>query len=381
MINRRFSVPRATACAASLGVLVAFSSAAQAQDAPAAPAAAAPAEPKPAEEAVPAAEPKPADAAPAAPAASAEPASEAEAPVKPKPPPYSLPWQLRPVAPGNVVRLDTSYGFYKNTTTNKNGSAIATSLLGSYKIIPDLALIARVGLVHNAPPSAAEPAPQAATAILNPVLAGLYGIKLSPDFKLGLFLGVTLPVGTGGGKNPDKDKAAAISPIVGMATRSAMDNAMFAVNYFTVFPGVDFAYVHGGLTVQAEATIFKLTKARGPDTSCSPACGAPIDHTNTNFTTGLHVGYFIIPQLSLGAEIRHQRWLSTPNAVSKDYSSAATATHSTRDTTTFAIGPRLHFKLSDSIWFRPGVSLSLPIDDPMKKAEYKVVQLDLPLSF
>jgi len=358
---------------------VAFSSAAQAEEtaAPPSPAAAAPAEP----DAVPAAAPKPADEAPAAPVASAEPAPppEVEAPAKPKPPPYSLPWQLRPVAPGNVVRLDSSYGFYKNPTTDKNGSALVTSLLGSYKIIPDLALIARVGLVSSAPPSAPQPAPQSATAILNPVLAGLYGVKLSPDFKLGLFLGVTLPVGTGGGNNPDKDKAAAISPLVGMATRSAMDNAMFAVNYFTVFPGVDFAYVHGGLTVQAEATIFKLTKARGPDTSCSPGCGAPIDHTNTNFTSGLHVGYFIIPMLSLGAEIRHQRWLSTPNAVAKDY--LAAGTHSTRDTTTFAIGPRLHFKLSDSIWFRPGVSLSLPIDDPMKKYEYKVVQLDLPLSF
>jgi hypothetical protein len=221
-------------------------------------------------------------------------------------------------------------------------------------------------LVHNAPPSAPEPATQAATAILNPVLAGLYGIKGSPDFKLGLFLGVTLPVGTGGGTNPDKDKAAAISPIVGMATRSAMDNAMFAVNYFTVFPGIDFAYIHGGFTAQVEATIFKLTKARGPDT---------IDKTNTNFTSGLHVGYFIIPMLSLGAEIRHQRWLSTPNAVGKD------TTHATRDNTTFAVGPRLHFKLSDSIWFRPGVSLTLPVNDPMKKAEYKIVQLDLPLVF
>jgi hypothetical protein len=179
---------------------------------------------------------------------------------------------------------------------------------------------------------------------------------------------VTLPVGSGGGTNPDPGKSTAVSPGVGMATRSAFDNAMFAVNYFTVFPGVDFAYVHAGLTVQAEATIFKLTRARGPET---------IDHTNTNFTTGLHVGYFVLPVLSFGAEIRHQRWLSTPNAVKAD-----TATdHASRDTTTFAIGPRFHFKLSDSTWFRPGVSLSLPIDDPMKKAEYKIVQLDLPISF
>ena len=52
-----------------------------------------------------------------------------------------------------------------------------------------------------------------------------------------------------------------------------------------------------------------------------------------------------------------------------------------RDDSTFAIGPRLHFKLSDSVWFRPGIAFALPLDDPIKKVEYKIVQLDLPLVF
>jgi hypothetical protein len=277
---------------------------------------------------------------------------------KPKPAPYSLPWQLRPVAPGNVVRLDSSYGLYKNPTTDKSGSALATTLLASYKIIPDLALIGRVGLVSN---SAPDPAP-GATAIMNPVLAGLYGIKLAPSWKLGLFLGLTLPVGSGGGRAPDAAKASALQ--AGISTRSAFDNAMFAVDYFTVFPGVDLAFIQGGLTVQAEATLFKLTKVRGPDAE---------DDSRVNFTTGLHVGYFLLPVLSIGAELRHQRWLSTPTPVK--------ANAAARDTTTVAFGPRLHFKFSESVWFRPGVSFSLPVDDPMKKADYKIVQLDLPLSF
>ncbi|MEO8902362.1 MAG: hypothetical protein ABI627_12615 [Polyangiaceae bacterium] len=301
-----------------------------------------------------------------APAPAAEASPPAPAPSAAKPQPYSLPWQLRPVAPGNALRLDTSYGFYKNATTNKSGSAIATSILGSYKIIPDLALIARLGLVSNSPPDAVAPAKAtpSGTSFLNPVLGGLYGIKLSPSLKLGLFLGVALPVGSGGGTTPDAGKAAANG--VGILTRSAFDNAMFAVDYFTVFPGVDFAFVHSGLTVQGEATILKLTKVRGPDAE---------DDSKVNLTLGLHAGYFIIPQLSLGAEIRHQRWLSTPTNVKND------KTATLRDTTTFAIGPRLHFKLSDKTWFRPGVSLTLPLDYPMNKAEYRVVQLDLPFSF
>ena len=177
--------------------------------------------------------PTPAEAVAPTPAEAVAPTEPAVA--KPKPPPYSLPWQLRPAAPGNVLRLDTSYGFYKNPTTDKSGSALATSLLGSYKIIPDLALIGRVGLVHSSAPDAPAPAPQSATSILNPVIGGLYGIKLSPSLKLGLFLGLTIPVGTGGGTSPDLDKQAANG--VGIAVRSSFDNAMFAVNYFTVFPG------------------------------------------------------------------------------------------------------------------------------------------------
>ena len=290
-------------------------------------------------------------------------ASEAPKPAPAKPPPYSLPWQLRPVAPANVVRLDSSYGFYKNPVNDTSGSALVSTLLGSYKVIPDLAIIGRVGLVDNSPPTLV---PQIAhkTDILNPVLGGLYGIKLAPSLKLGLFLGVTLPVGSGGGTNSSLGKKGAIG--VGINTRSAFDNAMFAIDYFTVFPGVDLAFVKSGFTLQAEATVFKLTKVRGPATE---------DDSKVNFTTGLHAGYFVTPFLSVGAELRHQRWLSTPMAVKND------KTDSIRDTTTFAIGPRFHFKLSDSAWFRPGVSLSLPIDDPMKKADYTIVQLDLPISF
>jgi hypothetical protein len=300
---------------------------------------------------------------PAAETAPVAPVEEAPKPAAAKPPPYSLPWQLRPVAPANVVRLDSSYGFYKNPANDKKGSALVSTLLGSYKIIADLAVIGRVGLVDNSPPTA-TPQPAHKTDILNPVLGGLYGIKLAPNLKLGLFLGVTLPIGSGGGTNPSLGKKAAIG--AGINTRSAFDNAMFAIDWFTVFPGVDLAFVQSGFTLQVEATVFKLTKVRGPATE---------DDSKVNFTGGLHAGYFVTPFLSVGAELRHQRWLSTPMAVKAD------KTDSIRDTTTFAVGPRFHFKLSDSSWFRPGVSLSLPIDDPMKKADYTIVQLDLPISF
>jgi hypothetical protein len=203
---------------------------------------------------------------------------------------------------------------------------------------------------------------------MNPVLGGSYALKLSPELRLAFFLGLTIPVGGGGGNKPDVDNAAANA--AGIRARSAMDNAMFAVNDFTVFPGVGFAYVAGGFTAQVEATLLQLTRVRGED--------AQKDSSKTNFTTGLHLGYFIVPFLSVGGEIRHQRWLSTPKTIQGN---AAYSESALRDTTTFAVGPRIHVKVGEKMWFRPGIAFAMALDDPMKDAKYKIVQLDLPFVF
>ncbi|MEO6599433.1 MAG: hypothetical protein ABIQ16_06140 [Polyangiaceae bacterium] len=356
MFRPIFSTSLLTQAAACSALLCALASPAHAEDAAPVPEADATSAPVVAPEVAPSAPPVAAAPMPLQPIAEAAPPP---VPAKPKPPPYSLPWQLRPVAPGNVVRLDSSYAFYKNPGNPNQGHALASSLLGSYKVLPDLAVLGRLGFVYNSPPDAVRDVPSK-TNFLNPVLGGLYGIKLAPSVKLGLFLGAALPFGSGGTTNSLASKKSATA--VGISTRSAFDNAMFAVDYFTVFPGVDIAFVKAGFTLQGEATFLQLTRVRGPS-----------DDSRSNLTLGVHAGYFIAPFLSVGAELRHQRWLSTPAAIKgKD---------NLRDTTTFAIGPRFHFKVSDSMWFRPGVSVSVPLDDPMKKSDYTIVQLDLPVSF
>jgi hypothetical protein len=286
-------------------------------------------------------------------------------PSKPKPPPYSLPWQLRSVIPANAVRSDTSVGFYQGPTT-RGGTAVVSMLSASYKVIPELAPVLRLGLVNNAPPTDKS----ARTNLTNPVIGVTYGPKLHPNFKLGLFLGMTLPIGSGGGDDPHPQ--APIANQAGAATRSMMDNAMFAVNYLTLFPGVGVAYVGHGFTAQAEATIFQLFKTRGPDAA---------DKSNTNFTMGAHVGYFIVPALSVGTEIRHQRWLSTPTQPNVK----ADKTDTLRDTTTWAIGPRAHVQLGKTLWLRPGLSFSLPLDNPLANGKgashFKMLQIDIPFVF
>lgn len=360
-----------TALGASCSLLCAGHAFAQAAEPPPADAPAEPpAEPAPAP---PGAEAPPPEAPPAPEAAPAEAAAAEPAPVeapKPKPPPYSLPFQLRPVVAGNVIRSDTAIGFYENAKSGNSGSTIASMLLFSYKVAEGLAPLLRLGVVSNSPPDTKPPSPPAESgfAFLNPVVGATYALQPAKPLRVGLFLGLAAPIGSGGGNSPEAKTRAALAS--GILTRSAMDNAMFAVNYFTVFPGVGVAFVEGGFTAQAEATLLQLTRVRGDKVDT--------DTSRTNFTAGLHVGYFLIPQLSLGAELRHQRWLSTPNSIKAD--------DALRDNTTVAFGPRFHIQLQDKMWLRPGVSVALPLDNPMRdnatgNTKYKIVQIDVPFAF
>jgi hypothetical protein len=284
-------------------------------------------------------------------------APPAEPAIAPAPAPYSLPWQLRPAAVATVVRSDTAVAFFDGAD-GEGGSTIASTLLGSYKLSKHFAPMVRVAVVRHAPPAGED-----AVAFANPVVGATYLRELAPGLRLTAFLGVALPLGSGGGNDPDPAAAAAMGASV--PARSAMDNAMFAVNDLTVFPGVGLAYVKGGLTLQAEATILQLTRVRGDEVQA--------DSSKTNFTCGVHAGWFFHPMISAGVDLRLQRWLSTPSFVEAD--------DSRRETITFAVGPRLHFKLADSRWFRPGIAYIRGLDDPMSASSYDIVQIDLPLSF
>jgi hypothetical protein len=300
----------------------------------------------------PAANPPPTVSAPVATAAAPP------APAAP-PPPYSLPWQLRPAAVGNVLRSDTSIALYKGG--DASGSTIASTLLATYKVTPWLAPLLRLGFVRNADPT---PAAGAGAAFVNPIVGLTGGWKGPANLRIAAIVGGTIPVGMGGAAAPGTDGTAA-AVAKGVPARSAMDNAMFAVNYFTALAGGDVAWVAHKLTVQLEATLLQLFRVRNE-------MFAP-ESTRTNATGGLHLGYFVIPLISLGAELRYQRWLSTPAFV--------TATPAARDNTTFAVGPRFHFKVGDSTWLRPGISYSAFIDEPLNKSKYNIVQVDLPVAF
>jgi hypothetical protein len=146
-----------------------------------------------------------------------------------------------------------------------------------------------------------------------------------------------------------------------------MDNSLFAVNDLAIIPGIDLAYVAHGFTAQIEATLFQLERVRG--------AAAQLEASKTNLTAGFHAGYFFIPNLSFGAEVRYQRWLNAPIAVDNDKPGTSV------DMVSLGFGPRLHLQVG-SVWLRPGVAFTRGFDHPMTSpGNYNVVQLDVPVVF
>ena len=268
--------------------------------------------------------------------------------------PYSLPWMLRPAAPTSMARADTVAAFY-----GVDGGTIVSQLSFSYKLMPRLALLAKLGVAEDSPPTGAG-----GFGLFNPLIGGHVGFWPAKSLRFGGFLGLTIPMGMGGGANPDKGSVEVNHGA--MLARGGMDDALFMPDYITALPGLDLAYVTKGFTVQGEITLGILTKVRGPETEKS---------TNSDLSMGLHLGYFLFPFVSVGAELRHQRWLSTPRFVGADLS------RELRDVTSLSLGPRAHIELEEDFKFRPGFSMTFGLDRPMSSSHYKVVQIDLPFTF
>lgn len=266
----------------------------------------------------------------------------------PRPVPYSLPSLLRSVAPASVLRVDQTLAVSDGALPGTTAHTTVTSVLATYRASPRWVPVFRQSWVRRG-------------AFSNPLLGASLAGPIGGAWRASGFLATTIPVGSGGGDHPDPKTAAAIAAAV--PARSAMDNALFAVNYWTLIGGADVARVTPGLTLQAEATVFQLTRVRGPETQ---------DARRTNFTAGVHAGHFFTPRVSFGAEVRLQRWMTDAAPVRRDAAA--------REQLTFALGPRLHLKLGRH-WLRPGLSYTRALDAPMTRLGYDVLQLDVPVSF
>jgi len=260
---------------------------------------------------------------------------------------YSTPWALRSVNPSTSVRADTTLAL------QDAGTNMAGVVSGSYQVFSRSSIGLRESWVSQIHPAGV------------PIVFGNPGVYLNhapliaAPFRLNLFFGASFPLGQGGGNDADPDLYKAITS--GIYARSAMDGSPFSVNFATLALGADFAYVQDEVTVQASATVFQGFRARGDRVES--------DSHRTNGTGGIHVGYAASPIWIVSAEIRYQRWLSTPSSVDLD--------EQRRDQLTAGGGFRFDIPFGEQSHAKPGLAFFVPLDGPMTRSAYRTLQLDL----
>jgi hypothetical protein len=279
------------------------------------------------------------------------------------PAPYVLPWLMRPMLALTFARWDNSLAIYEDPA-GLIGTTFVSVMGGGYKIphtggpTEGAQVLARLTVAYDNPPN--QPS---AAIFANPAVGAAYARRIPLGFRVHAALFLALPVGMGGGDTPNPAEAAVRGKAI--LARAAMENSIYAPNDFATIPGVGIAYVDHGWTVQAEATLFILARVRG--------AAAQPEAAKVNFTTGLFVGYFLVPKaLSLGLELRYQRWFLGPPSVDK--------APATIDNLSLAGGVRFHVPIGKG-WLRCGLAYGGPLDAPMSDAHYNSLQFDCPYFF
>jgi hypothetical protein len=272
-------------------------------------------------------------------------------------PPYTSPFQLRSIVPRSGVRVDTILGLYRGPSSS-NAQVTVMFLSGQWRLAEPIALQVRWGIDSNQTGN-----DNTRTGIVNPTLGTLIGVPVGRDFRFAMSISFGIPVANGGGDSPDPNEAALQRQ--GALARSAMDNVSFAVNDVGFPSGLSLAFIRGGVTAQVDATLIPSVRVKG--------AAVQTDNSKVNSTCGFFLGYLPVRELSVGAELRYQRYLTTPAAVERDPSA--------RDNLTMAIGPRFHFEIADGTWVRPGLSYGRGLRGPTEQQSFQMVQLDVPFSF
>jgi len=228
------------------------------------------------------------------------------------------PFQLRGVVPKNGVKVDTTIAPYR--LNEQRGYETVVLISTQARLSPISVLQLRWGFDDNR-----SGAPGASrTGFVNPTIGALFAVPLKHGLRLATSVTMGLPLASGGGNGADPNNV--LLQKQGLLARSAMDNTTFALNDVGFPVGVSLAYIGHGLTAQLDTTVIPSVRIKG--------AASQQDTSKVSSTCGLFFGYQLIAELSLGTELRYQRYLTTPAAVEKD--------SSTRDNLTVAAGARLH---------------------------------------
>jgi len=260
-------------------------------------------------------------------------------------PELSLPWQLQPLTTDNVAHADSAAAVFVDANGNVD-VAMTNALSASYHLTERWAPTIRLGFAGNNAPGAALDG----SSFGNPMLGMTYTRVMGPR-RFALSAATTLPIGTGGGDNPDPRAAKANAASI---TARPADEAMYAVNYLTEIVGADVAYVKHGITMQAAATLQQSIRVRGEHSA------AGTDAFRTRASLGAHAGAFLGRHVSLGADLLYQRWLSHPTELDMSGAKVAIA-DADLGQFTLSAGARVHFRVGRAS-VHPGLSYTRGLD-------------------
>jgi hypothetical protein len=268
-----------------------------------------------------------------------------------------LPFQLRSVSPRNGIRIDTIVAPYRYADM----SALETVVFFSaqLRLQRHFFLQARWGFDDNRVGNG----DRNRTGFMNPSLGAIMAFPVGSIVRFAASTSVGLPLATSGGDGADVDGVFVHRQ--GALARSSMDNNAFAANDLGFPTGLSLAIVHRGVTAQVDATIIPSGRVKGT--------GAEGDGAKVNSTFGLFLGYLVLPEFSLGMELRYQYYLLPPALVERDPSA--------RDNLTAGAGARLEIEVSDSTRVRPGICLSTGLMGYVEQQSFRMVQFDIPISF
>ncbi len=256
--------------------------------------------------------------------------------------------------------MDETVAYFEDPASGTSGATYVTTLITSYKVSDNLALILRGAWVKNSAPEGG-PDPRG-SAWSNGVIGANYSRTFGTCWRWTGFLGSNIPWGSGGGDSPQTRRRCGPP---GGQRRAVAD---------------------GGLALRRQL----LDRDRGgrPDLRVAgrvPSVRGDVLSADARARTR-HRGLLEDQLHRRGA----RRSLLLAGLLFREPSSGSNAgcpplapvraDPAARQQLTFGIGPRFHFKVGKS-WFRPGVSYSRALDDPMARKGYDIVQLDLPIAF
>lgn len=271
---------------------------------------------------------------------------------------YVAPFSLRLMEPGSMLRADGAVAFFDSGAGN--APSAVSFLTGQWGATEHLGVFVRLGVSGAGLPDDGA----TGVAMTSPELGVLVSSRPAPELWVAFSYAMTLPVGDGGGDSPDpRLKNARLG---GVLARAALDEAVLSPNDLGITPGIDVAWVEGGLTLQLGAKLEMLLRVRGerdqPETS------------RIDVVAGAFLGWFLLEELSIGAELRYRHWIRPPHDVRDSPEESALVGQASA-----AIGPRLHLELG-GLRISPGLAYTFGLDAPMAELDYNILLIDLPIS-